>query len=107
MTSCESLFVECWKAGIRLSVNGEHLHLSAPSTPPADLLSRLTACKPEMLRFLSCWIETPYGEAKFWGFISENRCGMVLRNQPDRVTLMKRSELMIKPSGEDRAAAVQ
>ena len=47
------------------------------------------------------------GEAKFWGFISENRCGMVLRNQPDQVTLMKRSELMIKPSGEDRAAAVQ
>ncbi len=76
-----------------------------PSNPPVDLLARLREHKPQMLRFLSCWIDTPYGEAKFWGFVGEDRCGVVLRNQPDRVTWVKRSELMIKPSKEDRAAA--
>ena len=50
MSSCESLFVECWKAGIKLSVNGDKLHLEAPSNPPDDLLARLKEHKPEMLR---------------------------------------------------------
>jgi len=107
VTSCEVLFVECWRSGIELSVNGDKLHLEAPSSPPDDLLARLTEHKPALLRFLSCWIDTPYGEAKFWGFIGEDRCGVILRIQPDRVTWMKRSELKIKPSEEDRAAAVQ
>ena len=107
MSSCESLFVECWKAGIELSVNGDKLHLEARSKPSDHLLNRLKEHKPELLRFLSCWIDTPCGEAKFWGFVGEHQCGVVLRNQPDRVTWVKRSELMIKPSKEDRAAAVQ
>lgn len=107
MNTCESLFVECWRSGIRLSVNGAKLHLESPSNPPEDLLARLKEHKPELLRFLSCWIDTPYGEAKFWGFVGEDQCGVVLRNQPDRVTLIKRSELMIKPGKEDGVMAVQ
>ena len=107
MSSCESLFVECWKAGIELSVNGEKLHFEASANLPDDLLSRLKEHKPEMLRFLSCWISTSRGEAKFWGFIGEDQCGVVLRNQPDRVTWIKRTELGLKASPEDKAAIVQ
>ena len=107
MNTPESLFVEAWKAGVTLSVNGDKLHFEAPSKPPDALLKRLRTHKPEMLRFLSCWIDTPQGEAKFWGFVSKDRCGVVLRNRPDRVTWVNRSELMIKPDLEDRSAAVQ
>ena len=34
------------------------------------------------------------------------RC-VVLRDRPDRVTWIKRSELMVKPSVEDKEAVVQ
>ncbi len=107
MSICESLFVEAWKAGIELSVNGDRLHLEALSKPPGDLLNKLKEHKPELLRFLSCWIDTPYGQAKFWGFLDGDRCGVVLRDRPDRVTWIKRSELMVKPSVEDKEAVVQ
>ena len=107
MNNPESLFVECWKAGIELSVNGEKLHFEASANLPDDLLARLKEHKPEMLRFLSCWIETPHGQAKFWGFIGKGRCGVVLRNQPDRVTWIRRSELGVRPSPEDHAAVIQ
>ena len=107
MNTPESLFIEAWKAGVELSVNGDRLHFEAPSKPPDTLLEKLREHKPELLRFLSCWIDTPYGEAKFWGFVGADRCGVVLRNQPDRVTFIKCNELCIKPSEEDKAAAVQ
>ncbi len=107
MSHCESLFVEAWKKGIELSVNGDKLHFEADSKPSGDLLNRLKEHKAELLRFLSCWIDTPYGEAKFWGFVCGDRCGVVLRNQPDRVTFINRSELAVRPSPEDRAAVVQ
>ena len=81
MNNPESLFVECWKAGIELSVNGEKLHFEASANLPDDLLARLKESKPEMLRFLSCWIETPHGPAKFWGFLGKDRCGVVLREK--------------------------
>jgi len=103
----ESLFVEAWKAGVVLSINGDKLHFEASSTPPGELLEKLKANKPEMLRFLSIWIDTPYGQAKFWGFLDDRRCGVVLRNQPDRVTWIKRSELMVKPGVEDAQAVLQ
>jgi len=104
---CESLFLEAWKAGVELSVNGDKLHFEASPKPSNDLLNRLKEHKPELLRFLSCWIETPYGQAKFWGFLDGDRCGVVLRDRPDRVTWIKRSELMVKPSVEDKEAVVQ
>ena len=107
MTRCASLFVECWRAGIQLSVNGDKLHLETSSPPPDDLLKELKEHKPEMLRFLSTWIDTPYGQAKFWGFLDAGRCGVVLRNQPDRVIWIRRSELGIRPREEDAFAAVQ
>ncbi len=107
MTRCESLFIECWRSGIQLSVNGDKLHLETSSPPSDDLLKRLKEQKPEMLRFLSCWIDTPYGQAKFWGFLDETRCGVILRNRPDRVTWIKRSELMVKPSVEDKEVVLQ
>ncbi len=107
MNQCQSLFVEAWKAGVELSVNGEKLHLEASSDPSDDLLSRLREHKAELIRFLSCWIDTPYGQAKFWGFLDEKRCGVILRQQPDRVTWMKRNELTVKPSVEDKQAVVQ
>ena len=107
MSNPESLFIECWKAGIELSVNGDKLHFESQSGLPDDLLARLKEHKPEMLRFLSCWIETPNGQAKFWGFLGKDRCGVVLRSQPDRVTWVWRSELMVKPNREDMVATVQ
>jgi len=107
MSVCESLFVEAWKAGIELSVNGDKLHLEANQEPSEDFMTRLKAHKPELLRFLSCWIDTPFGEAKVWHFFSNRRCAVVLRNRPDRVTWMKRCDLGGKPSVEDKAAAVQ
>ena len=107
MISPEVLFIECWKSGIELSVNGSKLHLEAKSNPPDDLLARLKEHKPEMLRFLSSWIDTTRGQAKFWGFLGKDRCGVVLRSQPDRVTWVWRSELMVKPNREDMAATVQ
>ena len=103
----ESLFLTAWKAGVEMTANGDAIHLKASSKPPQELLKRLLEHKSELLRFLSCWIDTPDGEAKFWGFVGEDRCGVVLRNKPDRVTLVKRSGLRIKPSEEDKAAAVQ
>ena len=90
-----------------LSINGDKLHFEASSTPPSELLEKLKAHKPELMRFLSYWIDTPHGQAKFWGFLDEGRCGVVLRNQPDRVTWIKRSELMVKPSAEDKQAVLQ
>ena len=107
MSTAEALFVEAWKAGVELSINGEKLHFEARSKPSDELLEKLKANKPELMRFLSCWIATPSGQAKFWGFVGENRCGVVLRNRPDRVTWVNCSELMIKPDLEDRSAAVQ
>ena len=107
MTDCGSLFIEAWKAGIELSVNGDKLHFKAPSKPPDELLAKLKVHKPELLRFLSCWISTPHGEAKFWGFVGEDRCGVILRRQPDRVTWLKRSELAVTSSAEDKAALAQ
>ncbi len=97
MNTAASLFVEAWKAGVVLSVNGDKLHFEARSEPSAELLDKLKDHKPELMRFLSHWIDTPYGQAKFWGFIGEHRCGVVLRNRPDRVMFVKRSELRIKP----------
>ena len=107
MSNPESLFIECWKAGIELSVNGDKLHFESQSGLPDDLLARLKEHKPEMLRFLSCWIETPHGQAKCWGFLGKDKCGVVLRNKPDRVTFIKRSELGVKPSPEDKVAAIK
>ena len=88
-------------------MNGDKLHLETSSPPSDDLLKRRKEQKPEMLRFLSSWIDTARGQAKFWGFLDEGRCGVVLRNQPDRVTWIKRSELMVKPSAEDKQAVLQ
>ncbi|MFP6889237.1 MAG: hypothetical protein VCF07_05695 [Nitrospinota bacterium] len=105
--TAERLFLEAWKAGVEIAVNGKKLHLIAPTRPPEALLKKLRERKPEILRFLCSWIETPYGQAKFWGFIGEDSCGVVLRHQPDKVTFVRRDELGIKPSVEDRAAAVQ
>ena len=107
MSECGSLFLEAWKAGVELSVEDKRLHLAAPSKPPDELLEKLQTNKAELLRFLSCWIDTPFGQAKFWGFVCGDRCGVVLRNQPDRVTFINRSELAVRPSPEDRAAVVQ
>jgi len=109
MNTPGSLFVEAWKAGVKLSINGDKLHFEARSKPPDELLEKLKTHKPELLRFLSCWIDTPHGEAKFWGFIGKDRCGVVvvLRNRPDSVTWVNSSELMIKPDLEDRSAPVQ
>ncbi len=106
MSTPESLFVEAWKAGVELSINGEKLHFEARSKPPDELLEKLKAHKPGLMRFLSSWIATPYGQAKFWGFLDDRRCGVVLRNRPDRVTWIKSSELMVKPGVEDKAVAV-
>ena len=109
MSDCEFLFLEGWKAGVKLTVNDNGLDLEAPAKPPTALLDKLREVKPEMLRFLSCWIETPYGQAKFWRFVgkNKNRCGVVLRHQPDRVTFIMCSELQVKPSLEDKTSAVQ
>ena len=107
MNTPESLFLEAWKAGMDLSVNGVKLHFEASAKPSGDLLRRLKEHKLELLRFLSCWINTPHGQAKFWGFLDEDRCGVILRHQPDRVTWIKRNGLRIKPSEQDKAAAVQ
>ena len=103
----ESLFLTAWKAGVEMTVDGETIRLKASSRPPEELLKKLQQHKLELLRFLSCWIDTPYGQAKFWGFVGKSRCGVVLRTRPDRVTFIKRSELMVKPHIEDKAAAVQ
>ncbi len=107
MSTPEPLFVEAWKAGVELSINGDKLHFDASSTPPGELLEKLKTHKPELMRFLSSWIDTPHGQAKLWGFLDEKRCGVVLRNQPDRVTWIKCAELMVKPGVEDKEAVLQ
>ncbi len=107
MITCESLLVEAWKLGVRLSVNGSKLHVEAPSRPPDDLLHRLRENKPRLLRFLSCWIDTPYGQSKFWGSLDDSRCGVVLRDRPDRVTWISCSELWVKLDQADRTTTLQ
>ena len=107
MSASESLFLEAWKAGVELSINGDKLHYEAQTAPSRDLLNRLREHKPGLMRFLSCWIDTPYGQAKFWGFVDKDRCGIILRHQPDRMTWIKRSELTVKPNVEDKQAVLQ
>ena len=107
MNTAADLFVEAWKAGVELSINGDKLHYEAQTAPSRDLLNRLREHKPGLMRFLSCWIDTPYGQAKFWGFLDEHRCGVILRRQPDRVTWIKPSEVTVKPSIEDKQALIQ
>ena len=97
MNTAADLFVEAWKAGVELSINGDKLHFEARSKPSDELFEKLKAHKPELMHFLSFWIDTPYGQAKFWGFVGADRCGVVLRNQPDRVTFIKCKELTVKP----------
>ncbi len=107
MNTSASLFVEAWKAGVELSINGDKLHFEASSKPPDGLLEKLKDHKPDLMRFLSLWIDTPHGQAKFCIPLDDKRCGVILRNQPDRVTWIKRSELMVKPSAEDKQAVLQ
>lgn len=91
MNTPESIFAEAWKAGVELSINGDKLHFEASSTPPDELLEKLKAHKPELMHFLSIWIDTPYGQAKFWGFVGDDRCGVILRSQPNRVPMLRAS----------------
>ena len=109
MNTAADVFVEAWRAGVTLSVNGDKLHFEALEHPSRELLEKLKAHKSELLRFLSSWIDTPRGQAKFWGVSSEDQslCGVVLRNQPNRVTWIRCSELMVKPSVEDVQAVLQ
>lgn len=107
MSQCETLFVEAWRAGVELSINGGKLHFEARSKPSDDLMKRLKEHEHELLRFLSHWIDTPYGEAKLWDFVGEDSCGVILRHQPDRVKFIKLNELRVKPQEEKKAAAVQ
>ncbi|MDA2934408.1 hypothetical protein MYX82_08695 [Acidobacteria bacterium AH-259-D05] len=102
----DELFLAAWKSGVEMTVDGSVVHLKASSKPPEELLKKLQEHKSALLRFLSCWIDTPYGDAKFWGFLGEDRCGVVLRNQPDRVAWMKKSELTIKPDREAMSTTV-
>ena len=69
MSGCAALLVEAWRAGVELSVNGDKIHFRSSSRPPEELLDKLQERKNEMLRFLSYWIDTPYGQAKFWGTV--------------------------------------
>ena len=107
MNTAEGLFLEAWRFGVTLSANGNKLHYESPAKPPDELLEKLKNRKPEMLRFLSCWIDTPHGEGKVWGLVGGDRCGVVLRSQPDRVIFVKCSELRIKPKEEDALATMQ
>lgn len=106
MTAAD-LFVEAWKAGVSLSINGDKFHFEASSKPPDELLNKLKDHKPDLMRFLSLWIDTPHGQAKFCIPLDDKRCGVILRNQPDCVTWIKCSELNVKPSVEDAQAVLQ
>jgi len=98
------LFVEAFKAGIELKTDGDRLLLNASSKPSPELLDKLSEHKSEMLRFLAphAWIDTPLGQAKFYCFLGEFRCGVVLRKQPDRVTWMQKSKLELTEDANDR-----
>ena len=102
MSTCESIYLEARKAGMELSVDGGRIHYRAETNPPGELLQKLKDHKPAMIRFLSHWIQTSYGEGKIWGFLKERRCGVVLRKQPDRVTWIKRSELIMEPAERNK-----
>ncbi len=97
METPEALFVEAFKAGIELRTDGDRLILDASSKPSQALLDKLAEHKSEMLRFLApdAWIDTPLGPAKFYCFLGEFRCGVVLRKQPDTVTWIQKSQLGI------------
>jgi len=97
----EALFVEAFKAGVRLDTDGGRLLLNAPSKPSEELLDKLAEHKDEMLRFLGNWIDTPLGQAKFAFFLGEFRCGVVLRKQPDRFTFIQKSKLGLKEDADD------
>ena len=99
----EDLFVEAWKAGVRLDTDGERLLLDAPSKPSPELLDKLAEHKSELLRFLAphAWIDTPLGQAKFAFFLGEFRCGVVLRKQPDKFTFIQKSKLGLAEDSDD------
>jgi len=101
MNTPESLFVEAWKAGVVLTINGDKLHFEARSKPSNELLNKLKDHKPELMRFLSSWIDTPQGQAKFAFFLGEFRSGVVLRHQPDHFTLMQKSQLGLKEDSDE------
>jgi len=103
IVTAADLFVEAFKAGVELKTDGERLLLDAPNKPSQELLDKLAEHKSEMLRFLAphAWIDTPLGQAKFYCFLGEFRCGVVLRKQPDRVTWMQKSQLGLREASED------
>lgn len=102
MTS-EELFLWAWRCGVTLAAVGGSIRCRCVDLPP-ELAAELKEHKRQMLKFLSHWIDTPYGPAKFWGFLDEKRCGVVLKYLPDRVTWIQRNELRIKATLEDEVA---
>jgi hypothetical protein len=47
-----ALLVDLRKAGVRIEPRGAHIHLSAASEPPPDLLQRVRVAKADLLRLL-------------------------------------------------------
>jgi len=92
--SIEALFVEAWRAGVTLAVRGNDLYVEGDSDPTPELIQKLRDHKAPLLHFLSHWISTPHGEAKLHpGYLpesfSDGRAGVVLREQPDRITWIR------------------
>ena len=90
----ETLFLQAWRQGVTLKVRGNEIYAEANSDPSPDLLRSLRAHKDTLMRLLKTWIYIPgYGEAKLHpdylpGSFIDGRVGVVLRTQPDRVTLI-------------------
>ena len=90
----ERLFVDLWKAGVVLTIEGNRLHFEADADLPAHLIQTLRQNKDTLMHLLTHWLDIPgYGHAKLWGFLSDGRAGVVLRSQPDRVTWISKRDI--------------
>lgn len=95
--TAEDLYIECWRAGLNMELDGDQVVVWPSSQIPDDLRDRLIENKYRLLRFLAphAWVMTPSGLAKFVMSLEGGRCGVVLKSQPDRVTWLRKTDISL------------
>ena len=93
----EELYLQCWRLGVKLEVEGNEIVARPASHIPDDLKARLIESKNQLLRFLAphAWVMTPHGPAKYVMTLKGGRCGVVLKSKPDCVPWLQKTDISL------------